>query len=159
MAFCRKHWNWPKITYMGMYVLAGSQVCSRKICDTQNQIGIFLRGLKKQKIDRKFIFFINYWILIEEIKYWLISIEKKLDHILLKKYWLKKNSTCNIDVLLIEKKFKGKLLIDYWLIQNFGYCPRLSPGSGKSSLFGYLPNWLKCPDLRVILKFWAALAF
>ena len=62
--------------------------------------------------------------------YWrnkiLIDIDwKKLDHILLKKYWLKKNSTCNIDVLLIEKKFEGKLLIHYWLIQNFGYCPRL----------------------------------
>ena len=40
-----------------MYVLAGSQVSSRKICDTQNQIGIFLRGLKKQKIDRKLIFY------------------------------------------------------------------------------------------------------
>ena len=31
--------------------------------------------------------------------------------------------------------------------------------SGKSSLFDYLSNWLKCPDLRIILKFWAALAF
>ena len=54
---------------MDMYLLAGSHVTSRKICDTQNEDGKNFEGLKNRKLIANSFFSLSIEELLKKYKY------------------------------------------------------------------------------------------